>query len=52
MSRKKKWGCATVFVLLFVVVIIFGLHWAWKYYGLPELPSKRTPISRPTTRAA
>jgi hypothetical protein len=41
MSRKKKWGCATVFVLLFVVVVVFGLHWAWKYYGLPELPDRR-----------
>ena len=41
MSRKKKWGCATVFVLLFVGIVLFGLHWAWKYYGLPELPDRR-----------
>ena len=23
------------------VVVLFGLHWAWKYYGLPEWPDRR-----------
>ena len=41
MRRKKKWGCATIVLMLFLVISIFGLHWAWKYYGLPELPDRR-----------
>ncbi len=30
-------------VVLFLVVtaILFGLYWAWKYYGLPEIPDRR-----------
>ena len=27
-------------LLLIVVAAVFGLHWAWKYYGLPELPDR------------
>ena len=41
MKRSKKWGCFTAMLLLFVVAAVFGLHWAWKYYGLPEWPDHR-----------
>ncbi|MBR6015592.1 MAG: murein L,D-transpeptidase catalytic domain family protein [Prevotella sp.] len=36
--RKKKWVVA---LTIFVVLGGFGLHWAWKYYGLPEFPDRR-----------
>ena len=41
MNRKKKWGCVTIVLMLFMAISIFGLHWAWKYYGLPEWPDRR-----------
>ena len=41
MKRRKKWGCLTVILLLTIVAAVFGLHWAWKYYGLPEWPDRR-----------
>lgn len=41
MKRSKKWGCFTAMLLLFVVAAVFALHWAWKYYGLPEWPDHR-----------
>lgn len=36
MKRKIKFGCALVIVVTVIIAIIFGLHWAWKYYLLPE----------------
>ena len=27
--------------MFFLAITIFGLHWAWKYYGLPEWPDHR-----------
>ena len=36
MKRKIKFGCALVIVVTVIITIIFGLHWAWKYYLLPE----------------
>ena len=24
-----------------IVVAVFGLYWAWKYYDLPEWPDRR-----------
>ena len=41
MKRSKKSGCLTAMLLLMVVAAVFGLHWAWKYYGLPEWPDRR-----------
>lgn len=41
MKRKKKLGCFAVILLSIIVGAVFGLHWAWKYYGLPELPDRR-----------
>ena len=41
MTKKKKWGCAMIVLALVAVVGIFALHWAWKYYGLPEWPDRR-----------
>ena len=41
MRRRKKWGCLAVILLFTIVAAMFGLHWAWKYYGLPELPDRR-----------
>ena len=41
MKRNRKWGYFSIFLLLIVLVAVFGLHWAWKYYGLPELPDRR-----------
>ena len=31
----------SVMLLIMVVTVVFGLHWAWKYYGLPEWPDRR-----------
>ena len=28
-------------LLLTIVAVVFCLHWAWKYYGLPEWPDRR-----------
>lgn len=39
-GRKKKLGCALILIIV-AVVIIFGLYWAWKYYGLPEWSAYR-----------
>ena len=41
MRRRKKWGCLAVILLFTIVAAVFGLHWAWKYYGLPEWPDRR-----------
>lgn len=41
MRRTRKWGCAFIALLMVIGVAIFGLHWAWKYYGLPEWPDRR-----------
>lgn len=41
MKRKKIWGCLSVVLLLIVVAAACGGYWAWKYYGLPELPDRR-----------
>ena len=34
--RKTKWVCGLIALMVLVPAIIFGLYWAWKYYGLPE----------------
>ena len=41
MKRKKKWGYALIVLTIVLAISIFGLHWAWKYYGLPEWPDRR-----------
>lgn len=41
MKLSKKRNCFTAMLLLMVVAAVFGLHWAWKYYGLPEWPDRR-----------
>ena len=41
MKRKKKLGCFVVILLPIIVGAVFCLYWAWKYYGLPELPDRR-----------
>ena len=41
MKRKKKWGCGLIVLTIVLVVGLFGLHWAWKYYGLPEWPDHK-----------
>jgi hypothetical protein len=41
MKRKKKLGCFAVILLPIIVGAVFCLYWAWKYYGLPELPDRR-----------
>ena len=28
-------------LLVMAGIMVFGLHWAWKFYGLPELPDRR-----------
>lgn len=41
MKRKKKryfWG---VVIIVMLAAVAFGLHWAWKYYGLPAIPDRR-----------
>ena len=40
-KRRKRWGCLAVILLFTIVAAVFGLHWAWKYYGLPEWPDRR-----------
>ena len=41
MKRNKKWGCISAVLLVIMMAAVFGLYWAWKYYGLPELPDRR-----------
>ena len=41
MKRKKKLGCIAAILLPIIVAAVFGLHWAWKYYGLSELPDRK-----------
>lgn len=42
MKRKKIWGYALkALMTILVLVIICGLYWGWKYYGLPEWPDNR-----------
>lgn len=40
MKRTKKLGCALI-VTIVAIVLICGLYWAWKYYGLPEWSAYR-----------
>ena len=40
MKRKKKLGCALITIIV-AIVLICGLYWAWKYYGLPEWSAYR-----------
>lgn len=40
MKQGKKTRCIIILLLL-VVAVVFCLHWAWKYYRLPELPDRR-----------
>ena len=35
------WYCLAVIPLFTIVAAVFGLHWAWKYYGQPEWPDRR-----------
>lgn len=39
--RKSYYGCFVVVAMALVTIAIFGLHWAWKYYGLPEWPDRK-----------
>lgn len=41
MIQKKRYGCALAVLSVVAIVCLFGLQWAWKYYGLPELPDRR-----------
>ena len=41
MERKKRWGFALITLTVVAVAGVFGLHWAWKYYGLPEWPDRK-----------
>lgn len=38
-KRKRLWWLIALTVL--APVVIFGLYWAWKYYGLPEWPDHK-----------
>lgn len=38
MKRKKKWILGFIAFMILAPAVIFGLYWAWKYYGLPEWP--------------
>ena len=40
MKQGKKTRCIIILLPL-VVAVVFCLHWAWKYYRLPELPDRR-----------
>ncbi len=40
MKRKKR-VCMLIALTVVTSVVVFGLHWGWKYYGLPELPDRR-----------
>ena len=40
MKRKKKLGCALIATIV-AIVLICGLYWVWKYYGLPEWSAYR-----------
>lgn len=41
MRRTRKWTYAFGALVLVMGLAIFGLHWAWKYWGLPEWPDRR-----------
>lgn len=41
MKRQKRWGCALFILGVVAIAGAFALHWAWKFYGLPELPDRR-----------
>ena len=41
MIQKKRYGCALAVLSVVAIVCLFGLQWAWKYYGLPEWPDRR-----------
>ena len=41
MKIKKKWGCALTILTLFLAIGIFGMYWAWKYYGPLEWPDRK-----------
>jgi len=38
---KTKWGCSVVLLAILSVAFFLGTYWAWKYYGLPELPDRK-----------
>ena len=48
----KKLGYALILTII-AVVVVFGLYWAWKYYGLPEWSAYRgyKPIEERAERA-
>lgn len=52
MKRKKKLGCALIATIV-AIVLICGLYWAWKYYGLPEWSAYRgyKPVEERAERA-
>lgn len=41
MKQPRKRGCALIMIAVVMVIGIFALNWAWKYYGLPALPDYR-----------
>ena len=41
MKRLVLWVCASLFLAFVSIVGLFTLRWAWKYYGLPELPDRQ-----------
>ena len=52
MKRKKKLGCALIAIIV-AIVLISGLYWTWKYYGLPEWSAYRgyKPVEERAERA-
>ena len=51
-GRKKKCGFALITIIV-VIVLICGLYWTWKYYGLPEWSAYRgyKPVEERAERA-
>lgn len=41
MKRKKKWILGFIAFMILAPAVVFGLYWAWKYYGLPEWPDRK-----------
>lgn len=41
MKQRNKRGCAFLVFAVIAIVILFSLHWGWKYYGLPEWPDHK-----------
>lgn len=40
-KRRMIRVLATIMVIVPLLVTLFGLYWAWKYYGLPAFPDNR-----------